>query len=85
MMIIQRDRSGRSCRTLSSAIDVWVVETYAGCAEPDEKLAAHLVVCPECRRRAAMGWLLLPDTVCAQVQTIPVPNLSFLHDGSRIP
>lgn len=59
-------------------VDAWVMVAYARTAAADRALAAHLLTCPACRRRAAMAWALLPDPACATMDVVPHPDLSFL-------
>jgi hypothetical protein len=64
-------------------VDAWVVVTFAKAAAADQVLAAHLLACPACRRRAAMAWALLPDPACATMDAMPHPDLSFLSASSE--
>jgi hypothetical protein len=66
----------------ASQVDAWAMRAFAARVIPDMSLAMHLLVCPSCRRRAAISWALLPEPSCATMPPTPRPDLSFLKPVS---
>ncbi len=69
---------GRMAHPADSALDVWVLDTYAAGAAPRDATSWHLRRCSRCRRRAAMSWALMADPPPVSGQRMPAPDLSFL-------
>lgn len=62
-------------------VDAWTVSAYGGAAMDDQDVAQHLLICPRCRRRAAIAWAFLSEPVCATMPAVPPPDLAFLVRG----
>lgn len=75
------------CRrqTWASAVNAWVMTSFAtGVAQPGA-VARHLRRCPACRRRAAGAWSFLREADAPALIPIPEPDLSFLLPARPLP
>lgn len=72
-------------RAWASAVDAWVMTSFAtGVAQPGA-VARHLRRCPACRHRAADAWSFLRQADVMAPIPIPEPNLSFLPPARPLP